>query len=203
MKNTLVVSLSILAFLTLPLLAQEKEMGEESMQSMTPPMPLNDDLTKWMVGEWEGWTEAPMGKMQDWQKIEMGLDNQFLLITYKSKMSSMTPEHKKTAAEHMNMSVEEAEKMMIQFVYKGHGMITIDPMTDEFVGYWFDNWRGTYKGTGKREGDKIAWTWVGPMGTSERTTEKVSEDRMVETFKEKDPSGNVMEGRSEWTRKKE
>jgi hypothetical protein len=46
-------------------------------------------------------------------------------------------------------------------------------------------------------------TWEGTMGTSVRTIEKVSDDNMVMTFKEKDPtSGKEMEGRTELARKK-
>ena len=202
MKKIFALSLAIMALVALPLLAQEKEMEKESMGPTPPPMPLDDDLIKWMVGEWEGWSESPFGKFQDWQKCEMAMDNQFLLIDYTSRMSSMTPEQTKSMAEEMNMSVEETEKMMADMVYRGHGTITIDPKTDDFVGYWFDNWRGMYKGTGKKEGEKIIWNWESPMGSSVRTMEKMGDDKWVETHRHEDPSGKVTEGGSVWTRKK-
>jgi hypothetical protein len=102
----------------------------------------------------------------------------------------------------MKMSKEDMDKMK-DMVYKGMGPTTINPQTAEVVGYWFDNWRGMYKGAGKREGNKITMRWEGTMGTSERTIEKVSDDKMVMTFKEKDPTtGKEIEGRTELTRKK-
>jgi hypothetical protein len=190
MRKVFVASFVLVAFLSLPLFAQ-----------MAPPQPLEDDLCKWLVGEWEGATTSPMGKSQDWQKVEWGLDNQFVIIHFKSKMTEMNPEAAKAMAESMKLSKEDMDKMA-QMAYKGMGPLTVNPQTGEFTGYWFDNWRGTYKGTGKREGNKITMQWEGTMGTSERTIEKVGEDKMVWTFKEKDASGNVMEGRTELTRKK-
>jgi len=82
------------------------------------------------------------------------------------------------------------------------GMMTINPANDELAAYWFDNYRGTYKGTGKREGMKIVTTWESPMGSETRVIEKVSDDKMVMTFKGKDPTGKEIEGRTELTRTK-
>ena len=198
-KNLIVVAIA--ALVAVPVFAQEKEAAKESAPSMLLPKPLEDALCKWMVGEWEGWGTSPMGKTQDWHKVEWRLDNQFLMTYYTSKWSEMNAEGMKAWAESMKMSKEDLEKMK-EMVYKAMGPLTIDPVSGEYMGYWFDNWRGVYKGTGKREGNKITMTWEGPMGTSVHTVEKVSDDKMVITFKETDPSGNVMEGRTELTRKK-
>ncbi len=202
MKKILILLFSIVAFMMLPLSAQEKEGEEEAMPSMEPPAPLSDDFTSWMVGEWEGSSESPMGKFENWQRIEKVLDNQFLLIDYIGRMSSLTEEQIEKVATEMQMSKEDAENMMKNMIYKGHGVMTISPQGDEFIGYWFDSWRAIYKGTGTREGDKVTFTWEGDMGTSERTMERAGVDSMVETFKETMPSGEIMEGRAEWTRKK-
>jgi len=203
MRKTLVLSLVLTAFLALvvqplPTFAQEekKPMPAEAM-SMTPPKPLADDIFTWMIGEWEGWSNSPMGKSQDWQKIEWGLDNQFLMTHYTAKTTEVNPE----AMKAMKMSKEDMDKMA-KMVYKGMGPMTINPMTGEIVGYWFDNWRGSYKGTGKRAGNKITMHWEGTMGSSERTIEKAGDDKMVMTYQEKDPTGKVVEGRTELTRKK-
>lgn len=168
-------SLACLVTLALSAFGQEKEAAKDAM-AMTPPAPLADDFFTWLVGEWEGTTTSPMGNSQDWQKVELSLDNQFLMTHYTARMPEMT--------------------------YKGMGPLTINPATGEITGYWFDNWRGVYKGTGKREGNKVTMTWEGPMGTRTETTEKVSEDKVVTTFKNKEPDGKVMEGRTELTRKK-
>ncbi|MGH7454653.1 MAG: hypothetical protein ACRENG_25080 [bacterium] len=200
MRKILVLSLALTTFLALPLFAQEKEMAKEAMP-MTPPKPLEDDFHKWMIGEWEGLTTSPMGKAQDWQKVEWGLDNQFVIVHYTSKWIEMNQESMKAMAEGTKMSKEDMDKMK-NMVYKGMGLFTLHPMSGDFNGYWFDNWRGTYIGTGKREGNKVMATWEGPMGTRTETLEKVSDDKMVVTFTQKDPSGKVMEGKTELTRKK-
>ncbi|MBI4549082.1 MAG: hypothetical protein HY707_13950 [Ignavibacteriae bacterium] len=177
-------------------------MKQEDMPSMTPPKPIDDDLFTWMVGEWEGKTEGTMGKTKDWQKIEWSLDKQWVTVNYTGKFESMSPEQMKMMKENMKMTDDDIKKMM-DMPYKGIGQFTLDPETGEFMGYWFDNWRGVYKGTGKREGNKSTVSWEGPRGTSLRTMERVSDDKMVETFKDTDTaSGMVMEGKSEWTRKK-
>lgn len=201
MKKISLLFLATLLLVALPLLAQEKEKPKEAAPSMMPPKPLNDDLCAWMVGEWEGWSTSPMGKTKDWMKVDWALDKQFLLFHYTGQTVEMTDEQKKKAMETWGMSKEDIEKMM-KMLYKGMGPVTVNPATGEFMGYWFDNWRGMYKGTGKREGNKMTMSWEGPMGTELRTTEKVNDDKMVVTFKSTDPKGNVTEGKSELTRKK-
>lgn len=187
--------------LALPLAAQEKERPKEAAPSMSPPKSLDDDLCTWMVGEWEGFSTSPMGKTKDWQKVEWGLDHQFVVMNYSGSPVEMTDEQKKKAMETYGISKEEVEQMM-KMAYKGMGPLTINPATGAYVGYWFDNWRGMYKGSGKREGNKLTMTWEGPMGTEVRTTEKLADDTMVVTFKSTDPKGNVSEGRTELKRKK-
>ncbi len=192
MKKTTLLFVLLLFVVAVPLHAQMPP----------PPKPLNDDLCAWMVGEWEGWTTSPMGKMKDWAKYEWGLDKQFVLSQYTGQMAAMTADQKKKAVEMSGMSMEDFDKMM-KMGYKGRGPITINPSTGDFMGYWFDNMRGIYKGTGKRDGNKLTMTWEGgAMGTEVRTTEKISDDKMVVTFKSTDPKGNVSEGKSELTRKK-
>ena len=176
MRRFTVLLLAVAVCIALPLFAQEKkDMAPSAMPPM--PKPLNDDLLSWMVGEWEGTTTMSEGKSQDWQKVEWGLDNQFIMTTYSANLGGT-------------------------MVYKGTGPTTVNPQTGEVVGYWFDNMRGMYKGTGKREGNKIMMTWEGTMGTRTDTTEKVGDDKFVVTFSSKDPSGKVSEGRTELSRKK-
>jgi hypothetical protein len=201
MRNQTFILFIVLAFFAASVQAQEKEKPKEAAPAMVPPQPLSDDFSDWMIGEWEGTTTSIMGTSKDWQKVEWGLDKQFLMTNYTSKTLGMTEEQKKKAAEMWGMSLEDIEKMT-QMTYKGMGPMTMNPATGEYVGYWFDNWRGVYTGKGRREGNKVAITWEGPMGTEVRTTEKVSDDKMVVTFKSTDPKGNVMEGKTELTRKK-
>ncbi len=206
MRKTLVLTLACAAILALivsplPTVAQEKkDMAAEAM-SMAPPPPLADDFFTWMIGEWEGWTTSSMGKSQDWQKIEWGLDKQFTIMHYTGKTTEMNPEFMKGMMESAKMSKADMDKMK-NMVYKGMGVMTLNPMNNEFAGHWFDNWRATATGKGKREGNIITTTWESPMGTEMRTIEKVSEDKMVMTFKMKDSTGKETEGRTEFIRKK-
>jgi hypothetical protein len=201
MKRNLLSAITLLVLFSLPALGQEKEKPQEATPSMAPPSALADDMCAWMIGEWEGWTTSPMGKAKEWDKFEWGLDNQFVMMHATSKTAEMNEEQKKKAMEAYGMSKEDVEKMM-EMTYKGMGPITIDPSTGEYIGYWFDNWRGVHKGTGKREGNKVTMTWEGQMGKETRTTEKVSENTMVISIKSTAPNGNVMEARSELTRMK-
>lgn len=138
MRKTLALSLALTAFLalivqSLPTFAQEakKTMPAEAMP-MDPPKPLADDLFTWMVGEWEGWTTSPAGKSQDWQKIEWGLDNQFLMTHYSAKQTEVNQEAMKAWAEANKMSKEDMDKMMAM-AYKGMGPMTINPQTGEII----------------------------------------------------------------------
>lgn len=201
MKRNLMFVVSVLILLSIPILAQEKEKPKEAAPSMAPPAAITDDMCAWMIGEWEGWTQSPMGKMKEWDKFEWGLDNQFVLMTATSKTTEMTEEQKTKAMEAYGMSKDDVEKMM-QMTYKGMGPITINPATGEYMGYWFDNWRGVYKGTGKRDGNKVVVTWEGPMGKETRTTEKVGDDKMAISIESTDMKGNVTKATTELTRVK-
>lgn len=200
MRKNLLLSLACILLLAMPAFAQEKEMPNEAMPA-APPAALADDFFKWMVGEWTGNSTTPMGKTEDWQKVEWALDNQYILIHYTAKTIEANPEAMKAMAEAMNMSEADMKKMQ-EMVYKGMGPMTLDPKTNEVRAMWFDNWRGSYKATGKREGNKLVTTWESPQGQETRTFEKVGEDKLVVTFKGKDPTGKEVEGRTELTRKK-
>jgi hypothetical protein len=201
MKKSLLLVVTVLVLFSLPLLAQEQEKPKEAAPSMAPPSALADDMCAWMIGEWEGWTESPMGKAKEWDKFEWGLDNQFVIMHATSKTTEMSEEQKKKVMEAYSMSKEDVEKM-IEMTYKGMGTMTINPATGEYIGYWFDNWRGVYRGAGTRDGNKVSVTWEGPMGKETRTTEKVDENKMVISIKSTDPTGTVMEAKTELTRMK-
>jgi hypothetical protein len=184
----------------LPTQAQEMEETQEEMPSMSPPEPLSGEFNNWMIGEWEGYSESPWGKTQDVMKCKWTLDNQFILINYTGKTVEMSKEAMQEMGESMGISDEDMEKMM-EMPYKGMGVISENPQTGEMFGYWFDNWRGDLKGTGKQEMGKQTMTWTGAMGTEVRTMEMVNKDKMVVTFKSSGPMGEF-EGKSEYTRKK-
>jgi len=153
MKRTLLFLAAVLLLFSLPLLAQEKEESKEATPSIAPPSALTDDMCTWMIGEWDGWTESPNGKMKDWDKFEWGLENQFVIMHATSKTTDMTEEQKAKVMEAYGMSKEDVEKM-IQMTYKGMGPVTIDPVTGDTWGTGStigeESTRGRESGTGTR-----------------------------------------------------
>ena len=211
MKKFLIVSLIILLALSLSVFAQEtKEMKGEKMKAdmpemsgempdMKPPKALSSDWYNWMIGEWTGWSETPMGKTKDWIKFEWGLDKQFVVMNYKGEMTEPNKEMIEGMREQMNMPEHEMQEMM-EMPYKGMGVVTLNPKTGESWGYWFDNWRTASTGKGKMESaTKGTMVWESAMGTETRTTEKVGENRMVVTFKSSGQMGDYA-GKTELTR---
>lgn len=189
----------VIAFITIPALGQETKPMAEEMPSMIPPKPLSGDFNNWMVGEWEGYSDSPMGKSKDWMKCDWALDKQFIVITYEGKFVEPNMEMMEGMAKQMNMSKEDMDKMA-ETPYKGMGLVSEDPQTGKMMGYWFDNWRGVSKGSGSQEKDTQTMTWEGSMGTEVRTIEMVGMDKMMITFKSSSPMGEF-EGKSEYTRK--
>ena len=116
-------------------------------------------------------------------------------------MTKLNTEFLKTQAEQMKMSEKDVEKMMLAMKYEAMGVMTLDPKTGEYVGHWFDNWRGDYNGKGTLEGKKISMKWDGTMGKEDRTMEFVGKDTMMQSFVE-DMGGMKVEGKSTFTRKK-
>lgn len=207
MKKSLIFVLVLTVCFVVPLLAQEKEMGKKEMtekmakeqMSMTPPAPLDNEWFNWLQGEWQGWSESPMGKTDDHMTVKMGLNDQFLMMKYTGKMAKMTEEQKQQWQKSMNATDEEVEKMAND-EFQGVGLMTIDPQSGDVIGYWFDSWRNRSKGHGKIEGNKETMEWTGAMGTGTRTVEKVGDDKLVVTEKWSMPDGSVMESKSEMTR---
>jgi hypothetical protein len=170
MRKALPLTLLLALCLAMPLVAgDEKSAGDEMM---APPAALDEATFGWMLGEWEGWTDSPMGKSEDWMLCEMGLGGQFLMMKYKSKTAMGD--------------------------YEGVGMLTLKD--GELKGYWVDTWRSMSEGTGTLEGTRSTITWSGPEGDHLRITELVG-DKMVATIK-MEMGGQPMEVRSEMTRVK-
>jgi hypothetical protein len=171
-------------------------LGLPAWAQMAPPGPLQDDLYSWMVGNWEGSTEGTMGKMNDEMEVDWDLGHQFIGINYKSKIAETDPAKLEAMAKASGMSKEQ-----LQMPYKGKGVMTMNPQTKEYLGYWFDINRSVSVGKGAREGNKITMTWESPMGNEVRTVEKISEDKLVMAFKGKDAQGNEMSGTTTMMRK--
>ena len=144
-------------------------------QDFGPPPPLDEEYFGWLIGEWSGGSEAPMGKTKDWMKCEMGLGGQFMLMHYKieSDMGTLT----------------------------GMGALTIGP-DGNIKGLWMDSWRNISHGTGTRDGDQLKMVWESPMGQQTRIMKRVSDDKFVEDITMSGPDGSAKHAKSEMTRVK-
>jgi hypothetical protein len=152
-------------FITIPLLAQEKE----EHHHMAPP-PLNDQFFNWMVGEWKGKTTSPNGETADYLKCEIGLDGQFLVMTYKADLAGKP-------------------------LMSGIGMVTLDKEGNE-TGYWVDSMRSMAQGKGIRKGNTSIFNWTMAAGAYVRTTEKVDENTMKVSGVMTMPDGSEMHSES-------
>ena len=145
----------------------------QAQQAPAPPPPLDDALWQSLVGEWQGWSENAMGRSEVELEVEWELQKQFL----KTKVTVRNP----------------------QLEYKTVGYATKDPATGAVASSWFDSFRGVYRGTETRSGNKFTLKMEGPA-TIERTFELI-DNKLVGTYKVVQPNGQVVEGKTELMRK--
>ena len=200
MKKTLLFLL-ILSLGAMPFVIAQEKLADNT-NSAGPPKQLDDAMSTWMVGNWSGISESNMGTAKEIQKCEMDIDNQFVVMHFTSQFTKINPDYLKTAAASMKMPEQDVEKMMKGMTYKAIGLLSIHPKTGDYIGYWFDSWRGMYRGIGKLEGNKITMDWEGSMGSSVRTIEKDEQGNMIQTYKGRDQSGNIVEGKSTYSKEK-
>ena len=178
-----------------------KENGSSSLQ----PKPLDDEWSKWLVGEWEGSAESDVGTGKVRMKIEFGLHGQFLIMKSESETTEITDEQRQYHKETLHASDEDIERSQSS-TFECLQIHTIDPKTGEVFGYLFDSLRCIAEGTGKRQGNKeiIEWKWsgTGQGATSVYITEKINDNKFVINHKYILPNGEKMEDKIEMTRKK-
>lgn len=206
MKRMLSVMFALLAALTTLLLVAQEQDGEVSTEVDSPVNsvnPADDEMWQWMIGEWEGRSESAMGKSEDWMKFEWDLHDQFLVTEVRSVAAELNPEVIASMAKEQGTS-EDAVRQMMSAPYSAKGFSTIDPQSGEITGYWFDSYRGIFKGSEIREDDRITMRMQQINGNVviERSAEKVGVDKMVGTFKSTLPDGEVIEGTFEAVRKR-
>jgi hypothetical protein len=157
-------------------------MAKDIKPSSFQPEPLDDEWSKWLVGEWEGSVESDVGTGRIRTKIELGLNGQFLIMKSESEATEITDEQRQYLRETLHASDEEIEKYQSS-TFKELRTHTIDPKTGEVVGYLFDSMRCVATGKGKREGNKeiIEWKWsVFAQGaTSVRIIERINDNKFT------------------------
>ncbi len=198
---------------------QQKEMVKESGTPSFQPEPLDDEWSKWLVGEWKVVSgessvtdeSGKVGKIDlDEQgaggfKIELGLNGQFLIMKSWAETGEMTPDQIKYFKDTLNYSDEDIERLKSN-PFKSLQIHTIDPKTGEVIGYLFDSMRCIAQGRGRRQGNKeiIEWKWSATAqgATSVSIIEKINDNKFTYNHKYILPNGNKMEDKVEFTRKK-
>jgi hypothetical protein len=205
MKRLSILLLVVMVSMASCAMNQEKEIAEESKPSSFQPEPLDDEWSKWLVGQWEGSAESDAGAGKIRMKIELGLNGQFLIMKTESEITEITDEQRQYLRETLHGSDEEIEKFQSS-TFKELQIHTIDPKTGERIGYLFDSMRCIAKGTGRLEGNKeiMEWKWsaFAQGATSVSIIEKINNNKFTYNHKYTLPNGKKMEGKGEMTRKK-
>ena len=201
MKRLSILLLVVMLGLASCAINKEKEMVKDSGPSSFQPKPLNDEWSKWLVGEWEGSVGLGKAKSEAWMKAELILNGQFLITKHEHKVTNEEIQELKKV---MHISDEDAKKFQSS-TFKYLEIYTIDPTSGEIITYLFDSLRCVAKGIGKRQVNKeiVEWKWsASGQGASIRITEKVSDDKIIVTEKYTLPDGSIMEDKREMIRKK-
>jgi len=188
----------------------KKETGETNELSLTPPAPLDDDWSRWLVGQWDcaaesdlpGFKTSVRGRGQ--MTAEIGLGGQFLLIRMDGKMAQVSDEYLRHLRENLH-APEEQIRALQNMTFSNLELRSIHPQNGQIIAYLFDSWRCVAQGTGKREGNKeiMEWKWsLAGAGSSVRVTEKVNEDKIVMLEKYLLVDGSIMEDRAVMIRKR-
>jgi len=195
MRKALVVYILVLAVVialcaALPAAAQEEagEKAQEKVQEKSREKassggdtfkalaPVDIQLFKWLVGEWEGWSKSPMGETTDYMMYEMDLAGQFLVLHYKSAFGGMG-------------------------VFSGRAYVTV--LEDgTLAGFWVDSRRTMSRGKGSVDEDAMTMEWGDEAGVYRRITEKVDENTFTIKSTMIGPEEMQMEAVSEMKRLK-
>jgi len=205
MKKSFVILLVVMVSISSFAINEEKETAKKSGSYSFQPKPLEDDWSKWLVGQWEGSVESDAGTGKIWTKIDFGLNGQFLIMKTESEITKIGNEQRQYLKDTLLASDEDIEKYQSS-TFKELQIHTIDPKTGEVIGYLFDSMRCIAEGRGRHQGNKeiIEWKWsVTAQGaTSVRIIEKINDNKFTLNHKYILPNGKKMEGEGEMTRRK-
>jgi hypothetical protein len=222
MKRLSILLLFMIVSLSSCATNEKQETTKESGSASFQPKPLDDEWSKWLVGEWkvvsgESSVTDESGKatkidLDDVDeegtgdfKIEFGLNGQFLIT--RGSSGEMTDEQKKQIKdafkETTNASDEDIERFL-SMPYKSLQIQTIDPKTSEVIEYLFDSQRCIAQGRGRRQGNKeiIEWKWfvTGQGATSVSIIERINDNKFTYNHKYTLPNGKKMEDKFEMIR---
>jgi cell division protein FtsL len=214
-----IVSVSSLVSISSFAINEKKETAKESGTISLQPKPLDDEWSKWLVGQWkvvsgESSIVDESGKVAKFDvdelgaggfKIELGLNGQFLIMKSWAETGEMTPEQIQYLKDTLNASDEDIERLK-RNPFESLLIHTIDPKTGERLGYLFDSMRCVAAGKGRLEGNReiMEWVWSATAqgATSVSIMEKINDNKFTYNHKYILPNGNKMEDKVEFTRKK-
>ncbi len=222
MKKLFIILLIVMVSMASCAKMQQKEMVKESGTPSFQPKPLDDEWSRWLVGEWKvvsgesDFLGDEPGKAEKIDVneagtggfiIEFGLNGQFLVWESWAE-GEMTDEQKKQLKEALKGTTNASDEDLERFVsmpYKSLLIQTIDPKTGERIGYLFDSQRCIATGIGRLEGNKeiMEWQWslTGQGVRSVGVIEKINDNKFTVQFIYTLPDGRKMEEKIEMTRK--
>ena len=182
--------------------SQEQQAATEGKRTLFSPLPLDDEWSRWLVGEWVGSGESEAGSGRGNMRVELGLNGQFLVFTGEAEITEITLEQRQYLKTQLHASDEEIERFKSS-PFRSLEIYTIDQETGELVGYLFDSLRSIATGRGHWQGNKqvIKWQWA-TGHKSTRITERVGDDRFAVVEQIAMPDGSMMEEKGEMVRKK-
>jgi hypothetical protein len=189
---------------------QESKSVQASVPSFAPPKGLDDEWSRWLIGDWGTSAESDLPGFKNWaqgtgrMKAELGVGGQFLVMTKQGAVARLSDEYVQHLRQSMHAGEDDIEKLR-QMKFAEVDFRTIDPRTGGIVACLFDSWRCVATGTGTCEGNRevIEWKWsAGGQGTSVRTTERIGKDEFVVTEKYTLPDGGTMEDRARMVRQR-
>lgn len=171
---------------------------------LAPPLPLADPWSRWLVGQWDCSAESDLPGYKAWIRgkgqmtAELTLRGQFLLTKMEGRTTRLSDEYTQHLRQDLHAPEEDIQALQ-NLAFASLELRSIDPQSGRIVAYLFDSWRCVAEASGKREGNKeiLEWKWsLAGAGTSVRTTEKVSDDKIRVTEKYILSDGSTMEDRA-------
>lgn len=194
---------SVLALcVTLPLIGADPPPGNQPKRPMFLPKPLDDEWSKWLVGQWETTGQTDTGSGKGTVRIELALNGQFRLHTEEGTVTEMTPDQERYLKRNMHASDEEIARFKAA-PYRALEIYTTDQVTGDTIGYLFDSLRCIATGRGTRKGntETVHWQWA-TGHKSTRITQRAGPDKLTVTQQTPMPDGSIMQEKGHATRKK-
>jgi hypothetical protein len=180
----------------------KRQSTAERKKAAFNPLPLDDDWSRWIVGEWVGTGESDAGSGCGKVHVELGLNGQFLVSTGEAEVTNISAEQRQYLKAQLHATDEEIERFKAM-PFRGLELYTLDQETGEVVGFMFDSLRCIATGRGQWEGKVQTMNWKWASGhTSTRITRAEGDDKLSMTERIAMPDGSTMEESGEMVRKR-